>query len=191
MFNAPNIKGPRFRKEHKTLMNGELLAKFLKIHPQHAGLALKDFEKIVRTGSKKMWKTTIEERDGISLPIGGTIFIGTTTIKVKNNYNIQASIAANTPVKHRNYDTDGHVAKIYYSPYLSKISGRDRSIWSFKGHRDYKRTIAKEYPKNWKKYIVAADIYNLLKTYKRHKTRQYMQKANTKITEVYNEFDLT
>jgi hypothetical protein len=189
MFNAPNIKGPRFRKGYKELLTTEVFEKFKKTHPQH-NLEFENFQEIIKTCSKSMWKLIIEERDGMSLPVGGTVFVGSVKISKKNNYDIKASIAANTPIKHRNYDTDGYTAKILYSPHLAKISGRDRSLWSFKGHRSFKRTLSKEYPKDWKKYIIPTNLYKVVKEYRRHRERNYRQESTAKVIQTYNEFDL-
>jgi len=190
MFNAPNIKGPRFRKYFKSVLTTTLYEKFIKANPKHAGITFEQFVGTVDTSLEKMWNVTLVERDGIELPIGGSLFVGSTKIKVKNNYNIQASIKANTPIKHRNYDTDGYVAKIYYSPHLAKVSGRDRSIWSFKGARDYKRTLSKIYPGNWKKFIVVAELYTVVNEYQRLRARNYFTESTEKAVQTYNEFDL-
>jgi len=190
MFKAPDIKGPRFRKDHKTVLTKDLFKRFINNHPEYSNINVDLFKSIIRTCSSKMANVAIKERDGIALPIGGSIFVGSTKIRIKNNYNIQASIKANAPIKHRNYDTDGHVAKIYYSPYLSKIAGRDRSMWSFKGHRDFRRKVSKEYPKNWKKYIMVTGLYKIVKDFNRHKTRNYLQETKNRVEKTYNEFDL-
>lgn len=190
MFKTPDIKGPRFRKNFKRVLTKTLFNNFKKKHSQYSNLTFDQFYNIVKNCSKKMWNTTINERDGIQLPGGGSVFIGSTKIKVKNNYDIKASIKANAPIKHRNYDSDGYVAKIYYSPHLSKIGGRDRSLWSFKGSRNYKRTLSKEYPKDWKKYIVVAELYTVVNEYNRHKTRQYLMSSQERAVQYYNEFDL-
>lgn len=189
MFKAPNIKGPRFRKNFKRVLTRKLFKDFQK-NSQYSDLTFEQFRDIIENCSKKMWRVTIDERDGIQLPNGGSVFIGSTKIRVKNNYDISASIAANTPIKHRNYATDGHVAKIYYSPYLSKISGRDRSLWSFKGNREYKRTLSEEYPKDWKKYIMVSGLYTVVNEYKRHKKRHYFKDLHNGKIQNYNEFDI-
>ena len=191
MFKAPNIKGPRFRKDFKRILTKDLFEKFIEANPQHSKITYEQFGKVIESTSKKMLETTLNERDGISLPMGGTIFVGSTKIKVKNNYNIQASIKANAPIKHRNYETDGYVAKIYYSPHLAAIRGRDRSIWSFKGNRPYKRTLSEIYRKDWKKYIVVAELYTVVKEYQRHRSRTFFKENIKKVSKTYNEFDLT
>jgi hypothetical protein len=189
-FSAPNLTGPRFRKDFNTVLNRTLYKSFIKANPKHAGITYEEFGKVIDTTLTKMWKVTLDERDGIDLPIGGSLFVGSTKIKVKNNYDIQASIRANTPIKHRNYDTDGHVAKIYYSPHLARVSGRDRSIWSFKGARDYKRTLSKVYPGNWKKFIVVAELYTVVNEYQRLRARNYFTESTERAVQTYNEFDL-
>jgi len=190
MFKAPDINGPRFRKSTKSILTQEIFEKFKKSHPQHAAITFDNFRKIVRTCSRNMWETAIKERDGISLPIGGTIFIGSVKIWKKNNYDIKASIAANAPIKHRNYNTDGYTAKILYSPHLARVSGRDKSIWSFRGHRDFKRSVAKEYPKDWKKYIVPTSLYKVVEEYHKHRRKNHIKETTIKATQTYNEFDL-
>jgi hypothetical protein len=189
MFNAPNIKGPRFRKYFKSVLNRQLYEKFLKDYPKHT-VTFQEFTSTINTSLSKMWNVTLKERDGIELPIGGSVFIGSTKIRIKKNYDIQASIKANAPIKHRNHDTDGYVAKIYYSPYLAKISGRDRSLWSFKGARNYKRALSKVYPTDYKKYIVVAELYTIIKEYQRHKARNYFTESTERAVQTYNEFDL-
>lgn len=190
MFKAPNIKGPRFRKESKQVLNKALYDNFLKIHPQHQNVTYDQFSKVIKNCSNKMWRIAIDERDGIELLSGGSIFVGNTKIIVKNNYDIIASIKANAPIRHRNYDTDGYVAKIYYSPHLAKIAGRDRSMWSFKGHRDFKRTLSKEYAKDWKKYRMVEGLYAVAKEYNRAKNRHYYTASTEQAVKNYNEFDI-
>jgi hypothetical protein len=190
MFNAPNIKGPRFRKDYKKVLNRSLYDKFIVAHPEHSNISFEKFESTVSSSLNKMWQVTLDERDGIQLPIGGSLFIGSTKIRVKNNYDIQASIKANLPIKHRNHDTDGYVAKIYYSPYLAKVSGRDRSLWSFKGVREYKRKVSTVYPVNYKKYIVVAELYTVVREYQKHRARNYFTESTERAAQTYNEFDL-
>lgn len=190
MFNAPNIKGPRFRKDYKSVLTIELYKKFIESNPQYKDLTYDQFRAIIKTHSKKMWNAAASTRDGVELPSGGTVFVGSTKITKKNNYNIQASIAANRPIKHRNFGTDGYVAKIYYSTNLSKVGGRDRSLWAFKGGREFKRTVSREYPKNWNRYIVVADLYKIVREYKRNSYRNFKAGETEKGPQTYNEFDL-
>jgi len=189
-FSAPNIKGPRFRKNTKHILTLDMYKNFIKSHLKYKDLTFDQFTTCVNLCSQKMWKASIDERDGVELPIGGTIFIASAKITKKHNYDIQASIAANTPIKHRNYDTDGYSAKICYSPRLAKISGRDKSIWLFRGVREYKRAISKQYPKNWKKYIMIEDMYNIVKNYKKARSKHYFAESTERAVQTYNEFDL-
>jgi len=189
MFRAPNIKGPRFRKKFHETLNRDFYKEFLQDNPQYSDISYEKFSEIIAHGLTKAWNVTLTERDGIELPIGGSIFVASTKIKVKNNYDIQASIKANAPIKHRNYDTDGHVAKIYYSPHLAKIFGRDRSMWSFKGNRLYKRALSKAYPKNWKKYRMVIGIHGIIKSYHKNRVRNYFKESLKEEVKSYNEFE--
>lgn len=189
MFRAPNIKGPRFRKDFKEVLTRDLYNRFIAANPQHT-ISFENFKGIIKTHSRKMWEVASTERDGIELPIGGSIFVGSTKIRKKNNYDIKASIAANRPIKHRNHNTDGYVAKIYYSPYLSRIGGRDRTIWKFRGGRSFTRAVAREYPEKWNHYIVVADMYRIVNEYKRLKYKNFRTERTEATVKTYNEFEL-
>lgn len=189
MFKAPDIKGPRFRKPAKRLITKDLYNRFIERHPQHAGVDFEKFKEVIENSLKKMANVVISERDGIELPIGGTVFLGSTKIRKKHNYDIQASIKANAPIKHRNYETDGFVAKIYFSPRMSKTPIKKRNIWTFKGHRDMKRAISEVYPRDWKKYIVVAALYDVRKEYKKASVRNFRVNDTNRKVQFYNEFD--
>lgn len=190
MFKAPNIHGPRFRKEFRNILSRDLHKKFLTANPKYTGLTYEQFRNIIISHSGKMWMTAATTRDGIQLPIGGTIFVGSTKVTKKNNYDMKASVAANAPIKHRNNETDGYVAKVFYTLYLSKVGGRDRSLWSFKGGRQFTRTVAQEYPKRWNTHIVVEHMDWIVKNYKRHQLRSHNARKTERAIKTYNEFDL-
>ena len=56
-------------------------------------------------------------------------------------------------LRNQNWETDGHLGKIFYTNYSTKYRFRNREMWRFQAHRDFKRTVAKEYPKNWSMYM--------------------------------------
>ena len=55
--------------------------------------------------------------------------------------------------KNRNWETDGNIGKIFYTNWSAKYKFKNREFWKFEAVRDFKRSIAKEYPENWTKYI--------------------------------------
>ena len=188
-FKAPNINGPRFRRKCKSLLTLELFENFKKAHPTHV-ITYEQFKSIILKCSYKMWNAVINERDGIELPIGGVVFIGSTKIYKRNNYDIIASIKANAPIKHRNYETDGFVGKIYYTRRIAKVSSRDVNMWGFTGHRDFKRAMAKIYPKTWQKFSSLASPHRVNNEYIKNRNKSLSIKRTEKESINYNEFDL-
>ena len=51
----------------------------------------------------------------------------------------------------------------------------------FQAVRDFKRTVAKEYPKNWQKYLFMKNKYKV--------THLYKDKTNQEDLNLYNEFE--
>ena len=68
-------------------------------------------------------------------------------------------------LQNKNWETDGNIGKIFYTNYSTKYRFKNRELWQFTAVRQFKRSVAKTYPKQWSKYIVmeskqrVADIY--------------------------------
>jgi len=98
--------------------------------------------------------------------------------------------AFNVPVSNNNWDTDGKLAKIFYSSYASKYKFAFRECWRFTACRNFKRKVAKTYPDNWTMYVQVdpnkkmRDIYTGI-TMKRKRLKEQAAQLKT-----YNEFDL-
>ena len=56
-------------------------------------------------------------------------------------------------IQNKNWDTDGNVGKIFYTNYSPKYRFKTRELWQFIAIRQFKRAVAKTYPKQWKKYV--------------------------------------
>lgn len=190
MFKKPNLKGPRFRKDEYHVFRKDLFDRFKEKYPQHS-ITFDKFESTITNHSGKMWKEAIDSRDGILLPEGiGTVFVISTKITRKKNVNIQASVLANREILHRNWNTDGYVAKITFTSFLNRsFNTVDTGLWFFRGHRDFKRSVAKEYPKDWKKYIVSRRMKGAAQIYKDEQIKHFLKKKVEEDLKTYNEFE--
>ena len=65
----------------------------------------------------------------------------------------------------RNWDTDGKLAKIFFTSHALKHKMRNREFWSFVACREFKRAVSKSYPKNWTKYLVMKNKYRVAHLY--------------------------
>ena len=86
-------------------------------------------------------------------------------------------------LQNENWDTDGHLGKIFYTNYNTKYRFKNRDLWKFEAHRDFKRTVAKEYPKNWTMYLQIENKSNLSYLYLKE-TEEHLEEIKT-----YNEFE--
>ena len=86
-------------------------------------------------------------------------------------------------LQNQNWETDGNLAKIFYTNYSTKYKFRNREMWRFEACRDFKRTVAKTYPENWTMYINMTDKSKVSQLYYRQdeKCKEAFKK--------YNEFE--
>ena len=57
-------------------------------------------------------------------------------------------------LQNKNWETDGNQEKYFIQTGQLNIDLKIGSYGDFVACRDFKRTVAKEYPKNWTKYVV-------------------------------------
>jgi hypothetical protein len=94
-------------------------------------------------------------------------------------------------VQHQNWESDQYLAKIFYTNFETKYRFKFHELWGFTALRDFKRTVGKTYPKEWKKYVVVDNLTKISRLFRKHIVRD-IDKKNTKLLlEDYDEFDMT
>jgi hypothetical protein len=74
------------------------------------------------------------------------------------------------------------LGKIFYTNASAKYKFKNRELWKFEACRTFKRSVASEYPKDWTKYIVIQNKYQI--------AHLYQNKIDPDLLKDYNEFDL-
>jgi hypothetical protein len=191
-FKAPDIKAPRNGVNSLNLISYTLHRRFIKKHPQYKDLKYAEFTKILREFGTATWENVIDYRDGVELPQSlGYLFIATCQRSKKHNTDFPTSIQYSKSLEHRNFESDNHLAKIFYTNYSNRYKFKNREAWSFTAIRQFKRGVAAAYPTSWKKYVVVEPIMRISEIFKSHKMKDRVQKIReaTDLTE-YNEFNL-
>jgi hypothetical protein len=154
VYNKPDLFAPRFYSKRKNIVDDQFIKEFKEKYPAFKKITKAEFNNIVKAFSSNVWKEVIEHRDGVKLPEStGTIFIGTCAPPKKSrNIDHKLLMEKNIAASNKNWETDGHLAKIFFSSYWEKYNYRFKDFWIFKAHRTFKRTVSKEYPKNWTMY---------------------------------------
>ena len=153
-FNKPDLKAPRYRKKVHRLVNKDFCKRFYKKYPEYKHREMQDINKTIRNFNKLVCQEVIDNRDGVELPEGlGWLFIGTCKSKNKNNIDLGKSIKYGIKVKNKNWETDGKLAKIFYSNYAPRHKYKHREYWGFEACRVFKRQVSKSYQDNWPTYI--------------------------------------
>ena len=186
-----DLNAPRHRPARLSVLTRKFYSDFRKKHPEYKHMKNSEITNIISTFNEMLADNIIENRDGIELPEGlGYCFIGTCKPPKKQNTDFYTSIKYNKKIKHRNFESDNYLAKIFYSNYASKYKYKYRELWQFKGSKEFRSNVAAAYPENWKKYIQVENFQMINKLYGKHLTKQYFLKKDKESFDTYNEFDM-
>jgi hypothetical protein len=190
-FKRPDVTAPRFRPEVKNVLSKEFFNLFKEKNVKYKGLENAALRKIIKHFNKTVYQTVIDARDGVQLPEQiGWLFIGTCQQSKKENIDYAKSLKYGVRVTNKNWDSDGKLAKIFFSNYAPKHRIKNREFWNFVACRDFKRAVAKSYPENWQMYVVADPKTKLQWAYSRTTYKDMKLRQTEKALQNYNEFDL-
>lgn len=185
-FRKPDLNKPRFRTPRKNVHDKEFIKSVYQKIP-----SLKRFNKaqiidIIRKFNKeKVVAEVIDTREGVDLYQGiGRLFVGSCEITKKDNIDYGKSIKYGVKVRHKNWNTDGQLGKIFYTNVNVKYRIEDSTLWIFKPAREFKRLVAKIFPENWKMYV---EINGKSYVSSLHKSKT--TKRRIEASEDYNEFE--
>lgn len=190
-INKPDLNAPRFRQTVHSILNHDLMKRFKKKYPQYVDIDYKTLEKIICTHNELLWQNAIKHRDGSEFPEGlGYIFIGSCPSPRKFNVNYPLSIANSKPLRHKNFESDNFLAKIFYTNFANKYKFQNRELWQFKGTRVFTRAVGKAYPENWKNYLQVDNLAHISKMFKNSIKVDWVKKRDAVAPDEYNEFDM-
>ena len=192
-FKKPDLNAPRCRGKVHTVLNKKFLNEFIEKNPEYKAFNMSDAGLILKTFHDKLWNHATNSRDGVELPENlGFLFIGTCLSPKKYNTDFGNSIKKDVRLRHRNFESDNFLAKIFYTNYANKYKFKNRDLWVFDAIRDFKRGVSKAYPDNWKMYIQVENGIHITNYIKKSRKNSWMkdQQDNFVIDALYNEFDL-
>lgn len=188
----PDLNAPRFRKKIVNSLNDEFCDNVRRDIFECRSFLNSDIKNIINTFNEIVCETVIEVRDGVDLPAQlGHIFIGTCPPgKKRKNLDMRTSVEYMQKIQHRNWESDQHVAKIFFTTFGNKYRFKNHDLWAFDSTRVFARNVSSTYPQYWKRYI---EVDPKIKISNLYKTRTYyIDKAEQEksLLEEYNEFDL-
>lgn len=187
-YKQPDVKAPRFRQAATNIIDDKFLKEFKEKHPKYKELTKSEAKKIIKYYNETVWKEILETRDGVMLPEGlGVIFIGSCRSPMRQNIDFAKSKKYGVTVTNKNWETDGRLAKIFFTSYSAKYKFKNRECWGFVACRNFKRALAKVYPENWNMYI---QIDPTKKLKEKYKNKIYSERKRREDLINYNEFDL-
>jgi hypothetical protein len=191
IFKKPDLNAKRFRPNIYHIMNDKFFERFIEKFPQYKDVSVTQLRKICSEFHNLFWQTVIDTRTGVELPEGlGYIFIGTCPTSKKENIDFAKSYKYGIRVTNKNWETDGKLAKIFYTNYSTKYLFANRDCWAFTACRKFKRSVAKTYPENWTMYVQIDPIKKVRNLFDKNRKREYSIKVQKEKLKNYNEFDL-
>ena len=125
-YKGPDLNRPRYKEKVLNLLNAETLKRFKNKNPMYSSIDNIKLKKVITAFNGKIWDTVINNRNGVELPESlGYLFIGSCPAAKKVNVNYALSKKYGKLIQNKNWDTDGHVGKIFYTNYSPKYKFKD------------------------------------------------------------------
>jgi len=190
-FRKPDLNAPRYRPEVHSVLDKKFFNSFKKKHPKYKDYTNVELRNIIKAFNKLVYNNVIEKRDGVQLPETiGWLFIGTCQKSKKANVDYAKSNKYGITVTNNNFDTDGKLAKIFFTSHAPKHKMKNREFWSFVACREFKRAVSKNYPENWNMYVVVDATTKLRQIYQKTVARNIAVSKEKQALMSYNEFDI-
>lgn len=190
-YKKPDLNAPRYRPKKLNLTNTDFYNKFITNYPKYSNLTNAQFKEIITVFNGLIWKGVLEERDGIQLPEQlGYIFVGSCPKKKGDNTNYSKSSYYGVKLQNQNWESDQYTAKIFYTNYETKYRFKNHDLWGFTGVRDFKRSVAKTYPVEWKKYVLVDNKIKISRLFRLEKFKHFKINETKELLKNYDEFNL-
>lgn len=173
VFNQPNKKGPRFRKNLKRVINLEFIKKFKKEHPE-ISLSNKEIRLIMDTFHQLCKDVICETRDGLELPEQLGLLI-LTRMKLPHSKLMDERKAA---IYKKKFPIPGYLCKIVYTNYSTKYKFKNAQLWGLEPGRPFKKQASENFTKNHTLYQISDNHNRINKMY---------YKANDIVREIVKE----
>lgn len=189
-FKKPNLNAPRHvKKSFNPLLGKAFFIALRKEHPKFKYWTDVAIRNTIKKSNELIWEKVIEHRDGVELSESlGYLFVGTCNKKKHQNTDFRQSIIHSKLISSRNWESDEYLAKIFYTNYETRFRFKFHELWTFTACRNFTRTLAKQYPKTWKKYIKVENTLNISRLFRKEKKRQEGIKHSEIVLKNYDEF---
>jgi hypothetical protein len=190
-YKKPDLNAPRYRPKKLNFTNVQFYEQFIADNPKFSSLTIDQFKEIIKTFNGKIWETVVDERNGVQLPEQlGFIFIGSCPRKKTDNTDYNKSKRYGLKIQNQNWESDQFVAKIFYTNYETKYRFKNHELWGFAGVRDFKRSVAKTYPVEWKKYVQVDNMLKASRLFRSEKSKDKKAEITKLLLKDYDEFNL-
>ena len=188
---VPDLNAPRFRKLRHSIIDEDFINDFLQEHPEYKGMrevSKKGFiKKVIHKFNSYIWKHVLVNRDGIDLPERlGVVFVGAKT-SMYNPVKYGVSAAVGKEVRTTNPETNGLIARVFYSRHSRNHGITVRTIWGFKICRAFARELASVFKTSYNMFQRVENKRQLMILFEERTKKK--GSGNVYVPTDYNEFE--
>jgi hypothetical protein len=151
-FVKADLHGPRNRSQIKDFLAYPdkdpfyFFARMKQQHPQLSDYSNREIAQWIKLFNEHLAAQVITERKGVELPERlGIVMTGVCKLTDKTagcNIDYRTSAQVGVTVPYRNNNTEGYVAKIYYTNNIPRCKFKNRNLWRFKPCRALSRAVS-------------------------------------------------
>jgi len=181
---------PRFRRKAKSIIDNSFINEFILQHPEYKDVSnlntLRSYKLLLKKCNQAIFRHCIDNRDGVDLPQAmGVLFVGSkTSVYSPVDYGLTNKLGYE--VRITNMDTNGLIAKIYYSRHSRDYNLSMTTLWNFKPTRGFQLEVSKAFKEKYNEYRRIENKEELRILFEQRKKKA--KKVMSLITN-YNEFE--
>ncbi len=190
-YQAPDLKAPRYRLPTKGTLNQKTLQQLKQRVPQVAHLGDDVLKELLLSLNESYWLAVLQNRDGLELPaLTGHLFLAACPGRKADSVDYKSSRELGLRVKHRNWKSDGFLAKIFLTLANPRYVFKFSDLWGFKGCRNFKRAVGQVFPRQWQLYVCIKPDQKTRLIYTNRQDKISAQQQSQQQLGSYDEFQL-
>jgi hypothetical protein len=165
-----DLNAPRYKVKGKfSIVNKELFKLYRQKFPESPIDNWKDFKQFLLYYLENLSKDMAVTRQGYEMPKLGFVVIGSCEKPKDRKIDHANSNIHSTELVSNNVETDGRIAKIFFTNYPRKYRAEYKELWMFNPHRDFARYASAKFKENPDGYLKIAKFEKISwRFYRKH-----------------------
>lgn len=152
-YRVPDLHARRYRRPAAGTVNAAMFAHLRSQIPALVQVSDPALRKLLRDVNQTLWETMIQHPDGVELPSEtGHLFLAACPARRADSIDYKASQALKQLVRQRNFESDGFLAKIFFSTTETRYLWKHHELWGFAACKNFRHAVGQQFPRQWQMY---------------------------------------